>query len=89
MTAEAGKAPSRAEVAAPKRKQQSSFLGEQANQPVGAAKNMKDEKKFMLSFSVPLSWHKRFKMTAAAGNMKMIDLLMESFEAWQEKNSNK
>lgn len=79
------KSPSRAEVAAPKRTQQT-FLGAKAQANVGAADNMAEEKKFMLSFSVPVSWHKRFKMTAADANLKMVELLMESFTAWEDKN---
>lgn len=75
---------SRAEVGAPKRTQKSSFLGNQTK-VVGAADNMDEEKKFMLSFSVPVSWHKRFKMTAADSNMKMVELLMESFEVWERE----
>lgn len=82
---EAGKSPSRATVAPPKRTQQTSFLGNQIK-PVGAADNMEKEKNFMLSFSVPVSWHKQFKMTAANSDMKMVELLFESFKAWQEKN---
>jgi len=76
---------SRAEVAPPKRATKQSFLGTQVK-AVGAADNMAEEKKFMLSFSVPLSWHKRFKMTAADSNMKMVELLMESFELWEKEN---
>ena len=51
--------------------------------------NMREEKFAPMTFSVPKSWHTRFKMTATAHGMSMKDLLVESFALWERENERK
>lgn len=65
--------PSRATPPQPKSKQQTSYHGNHSLvTDVGAANNMDKEKKIMLSFSVPESWHQAFKIAATNDHTTMV-----------------
>lgn len=71
----------RAAVPPPKKK---GFLPEQ--KPAEAANNMKGESLAPMTFNMPRDWHTEFKTTAVLQGMNMKELLIESFDAWKEKN---
>lgn len=73
-------------IPAPKRKTQ--FLPETPAAPA-PADNMRAERLAPMTFNMPKDWHTRFKMTAVQHGMNMKELLMESFEAWEEKQARK
>jgi hypothetical protein len=56
---------------------------------VPAADNMKAEKLAPMTFNMPKSWHTRFKITAAQRGMNMKELLIECFDAWEEREARK
>ena len=87
-------APTRASVGAPPSRSNSSFLAEASiGEEVEAADNMKKSAKAKglvgMTFNMPKHWHTRFKLTATARGIKMNELLLECFAAYEREQRQK
>lgn len=72
------KALSRAAPPAPKRLQQTSYIGDHSlASGVGAADNMDSKETMMLSFSVPVWWQQKFKIAATSEHTSMVRVLYD------------